>query len=232
MKKRILSMLLCLVMVFSLFPAFSVEADAASYNDLRAAAEAASKMTWYWPISEGKGSVSSSYGFRDGGGVFGVHYGMDIGSLGKKGKTAVYPIQTGTVVYVHPTNDGGAGRYVVIRHDVNQYNGNPFYSKYFHLHTVTVENGQEVTLDTKIGTAGGSGQGYDSRTQVGTNKKGEPIYKGYPVHLHLQIHYGDKDSDKGDKCKQFREKREFTARLGRDRKIRIQADVISSAAAV
>ena len=68
MTKRILSMLLCLVMVFSLLPAFSIEAEAASYsyNELRAAAEAASKMTWYWPISEGKGSVTSAYGFRDG----------------------------------------------------------------------------------------------------------------------------------------------------------------------
>ena len=107
---------------------------------------------------------------------------MDIGSLGGKGNTAVYPIQTGTVVKIHTTNDGGAGRYVVIKHDkVNQYNGKSFYSKYFHLHTVTVKEGDSVTLDTKIGTAGGSGQGYDSRTRVGDK------WKGYSVHLHLYV---------------------------------------------
>ena len=170
MTKRVLSMLLCLVVALSFFPAFSTEAEAASYDELSKAAAAASKMTWYWPLDkDAKYKISSGYGYRamD---FDRVHYGIDIEA--SKG-TAVFPIQTGTVVVADNNPAGGEGRHVVIKHD-QKYNKQPFYSQYFHLQTVNVKKGQIIGLDTKIGTVGGSGFQKNDY---------------YSTHLHLQVHY-------------------------------------------
>lgn len=92
--------------------------------------------------------------------------------------TEVYATRSGTVVSVHSSNSGSAGRYVIIKHGkipVDGDEGKDFYSKYYHLQSIKVKVGDAVTEDTVIGTVGGSGDGSDSC---------------YPNHLHFELCYG------------------------------------------
>ena len=161
-----------LLFTFLLFP-FGFYAAAAT--DLDNACRIAATQTWYWPFSTTQSpdsvykKITSSYGFRAES-FNRIHYGVDIGVTKN---TPVYPIRTGTVSYIHNSNSGAEGRYVIIQHD------NGFCSKYLHLQEIKVKVNDPVSLSTVIALSGGSGNGSDS---------------GYAYHLHLAICYGSPSS--------------------------------------
>lgn len=123
----------------------------------------------YDPTSQAKyaipanGYVSSYFGFRDVSNGTTMHGGIDIANGGQS--TPVYAITNGTVNLVNKDISSSAGRYVTIEHE-----GENVVSRYLHLKSINVTNGQKVKKGDVIGQTGGSGNGSES---------------GYPVHLHL-----------------------------------------------
>ena len=107
---------------------------------------------WVWPVS-GCGITR---------GVSGSHTGIDIALFCNGGATVV-AAASGTVIYAGW--DGGYGNSVVIDH------GNGLFSRYAHLSSVSVSNGQSVGAGQAIGISGNTG-----------NSDGE--------HLHFEIRSG------------------------------------------
>ena len=115
-------------------------------------ADSGSVSGWVWPVS-GCGVTR---------GVSGGHAGIDIALFCNSGATVV-AAASGTVIYAGW--DGAYGNSVVIDH------GNGLFSRYAHLSSVTVSNGQFVSAGQQIGVSGVSG-----------NADGE--------HLHFEIRSG------------------------------------------
>lgn len=90
-----------------------------------------------------------------------IHKGLD---LRAPGGTTIFPIAAGIVTKVQ--KDSLGGNTVVIEHPGN------YKSYYAHMGTITVKPNQKVSLETKIGTVGDSGNA-----------------AGFP-HLHLQVWSG------------------------------------------
>jgi murein DD-endopeptidase MepM/ murein hydrolase activator NlpD len=107
---------------------------------------------WVWPVS-GCGITR---------GVTGSHSGIDIALFCNSGATVV-AAASGTVIYAGW--DGAYGNSVVIDH------GNGLFSRYAHLSSVSVSNGQSVSAGQAIGVSGTTG-----------NSDGE--------HLHFEIRSG------------------------------------------
>lgn len=109
------------------------------------------------------GVITSGYGTRKNPVAEGYqfHAAVDIG--GNPMGTSVYASATGVVVlaYTIPNpniaNSSCGGNHVIIQHKI----GNTYYaSRYMHLHSVYVEEGQEVTSNDIVGSVGG-GEIYD-----------------------------------------------------------------------
>lgn len=139
------------------------------------------------------------------------HNANDINYAGNP--PSVYPLIEGTVIKINngcsnicPSNEasdyvnnkkgwyalsdscrcgGGLGNYVIIE---SEYNGRKIYAKYAHMEygSISVEEGQYVTLDTKLGTMGTTG--------LSTGN-----------HLHIEFHYDELTSDKFMPCEIFTE---------------------------
>lgn len=85
------------------------------------------------------------------------HNGVDLSApVG----TPILSTQSGTVVDTGYRS--GAGNYVVIKHDKDQY-----YSEYFHLNSINVSNGQSVGKSQQIGTMGSTGVSTGSHLHFG-----------------------------------------------------------------
>ena len=89
------------------------------------------------------------------------HKGLDI--VCDKG-TPVYPVLEGNVI--DTGYNSGYGNYILIQHQ------DGYTSKYAHLESILVEPGQDVSIETQIGTAGSTGMSTGP-------------------HLHLEMTYND-----------------------------------------
>jgi RHS repeat-associated protein len=106
------------------------------------------------------------------------HNGIDINFSGGYNTDYGAPIvatHSGTVVRINSTNEGRAGRYI----EIESPDGS-FMTRYLHLSSIAVEEGQEISEGQTIGLLGGSGKGYDMKVD-----KKSP---GYWAHLHYEIH--------------------------------------------
>ncbi|HYH75456.1 MAG TPA: M23 family metallopeptidase [Candidatus Saccharimonadales bacterium] len=98
-----------------------------------------------------------------------THSGIDISDGARPGVTPIKPFRPGRVIDVVWTNKG-LGNHVVVDH------GSGITSVYAHLHTIAAHIGQEVSLDTVLGTEGTTG--------VSTG-----------VHLHFEIRVNGQATD-------------------------------------
>lgn len=128
-----------------------------------------------------KGTISSEWGYRNCP-IHGkeLHSGIDIAIALD---SPVYAAADGTVVGISEKQSCG-GNIVTIRHNVK---GTIYRTKYMHLATIKVKMGQEVTVDTQIGTSGGGG--YTLKKNGGWDKCSTG------AHLHFSILKGSTGSD-------------------------------------
>lgn len=121
------------------------------------------------------GRVSSNYGRRsyklNGRWTSDFHYGIDFAS---SHKTKIYSAANGQVAAIFKRKSCG-GNMVYINHVIK---GKKYTTAYFHLATVNVKVGQNVTYDTQIGTMGGTRAEYWDRCSTGS-------------HLHFSIATGN-----------------------------------------
>lgn len=153
-----------------------------------------------WP-TPGNYEVKVSHGGSDGLGEFGdprsnnrgYHTGVDIsGNVGDP----IESFRPGRVVaVVH--NDPDAGNFVWIDH------GDGLQTRYLHMDTINVQEGQQVTEHTKIGTMGRTGNtpdNADTHLHFETRVNGEPVdprqYLNFPPRDLLQN--GDRGKDVQD----------------------------------
>lgn len=127
--------------------------------------EVASSTGFTMPMNTGY--VTAEYGASDINYYCGYHNGIDLSSSNPS--EPIYAVANGQVISVMgPGESGGYGNYVIIQHNIG---GSIYYSKYAHLSSVNVSEGQEVTTSTQIGNMGNTGMSYGS-------------------HLHLSIQQG------------------------------------------
>lgn len=94
-------------------------------------------------LQGGKIYISSAFGMRDGR----PHFGIDI----RVEKVPVYATASGTVSRVYPWPCGRAGRYVEITHSAG------WKTRYLHLSSILVTEGEQVFTGQKIAVSGRSG---------------------------------------------------------------------------
>lgn len=117
------------------------------------------KLAWPQP----GGTVTSSFGWRNGR----MHEGIDIGnSIG----SPILAADSGVVVLTK-SNPGGYGYYVVIDH------GNGLKTLYAHMYssTVTVSTGQKVKKGQRIASVGNNGRSSGPHLHFETIKNGTPV---------------------------------------------------------
>ena len=107
-----------------------------------------------WPVRAGITNSYSNY-----------HQGIDIGAAYNR---PIYPLMAGKVSKV-VYNGANLGRYIEIQHK------NGLKSLYAHLNIISVGEGQEVTLGTKIGSIGTTGYTTGPHLHLSVYLKGKPI---------------------------------------------------------
>ena len=125
-----------------------------------------SNKGFMWPAPSVH-SISSSYGYREGGEF---HTGLDIADGNCYGATVVAS-KSGTVEWAG-YDDSGYGNYVIINH------GDGYKTLYGHCSSVSVSQGQKVTQGQTIAAIGSTGQSTGN-------------------HLHFEVRTGDERSDSG-----------------------------------
>ena len=116
-------------------------------------------------LVNGEGNITSNFGYRYLDGQYDEHFGVDLYDIGLPTQR-VYASASGTVT-VADTDPGGAeGRWIEISH------GNGWYTRYLHLKSLSVAQGNSVSQGQQIGIVGGSGYGSDDY---------------YDTHLHFEI---------------------------------------------
>ena len=122
-------------------------------------------FTFHWPLELHHFWISSLFGARKkANGAPGFHYGIDLAAM--KG-TTVKAAASGVVIQAQYLP--GYGNNILIQH--NKY----YRSRYAHLHTMNVREGQKVTIGQKIGTVGATGS---------VRKSGRDA-----SHLHFEIYH-------------------------------------------
>lgn len=147
--KKIVKILISLVLFISLFGLTNTQS-----------ASAASAF-----IKPNNGSYTSYFGGRTVNGIYGYHYGVDIGA---NGSTLAISASASGKVQAVLTHTSGLGKHIILRHTIN---GQTFETVYGHLSAFNVQVGQTVTQGQNIGTMGNTGN------STGT-------------HLHFEIHEG------------------------------------------
>ncbi len=129
--------------------------------------------------------LGTRYGVKGDSWSCGYHSGLDLKSKNYGGDGVVYPVAAGTVESIS-AHGKSYGNHVCIKH------ADGMISLYAHLASISVKKGQAVTLSTKLGVEGTTG-----------NSSG--------LHLHLEIHKGSYDYPaKIDPLKWIKEHREAT----------------------
>jgi murein DD-endopeptidase MepM/ murein hydrolase activator NlpD len=122
------------------------------------------KVSFTWPVEVCRCWLSSLYGWRKSG----YHYGVDLAAL--KG-TPVYAVADAKVEIVQKSSDiFGYGNMILLNHELYQYK-----SRYAHLDTICVVQGDMVKQGQLIGTVGSTGH-------VIAQKSSDPS------HLHFEIY--------------------------------------------
>jgi murein DD-endopeptidase MepM/ murein hydrolase activator NlpD len=148
----------------------------------------------YRPLITGR--VTSNYGHRTyklgGRWVSDFHYGVDLaGAHGQK----VYSAGNGTVAAIFYHQSCG-GNMIYINHKIN---GKKYTTCYYHMGSVNVRVGQNVTAQTVVGTQGGSSAEYWDRCSTGS-------------HLHFGVSTGNWGNE-------FKSYSGFIARIINPRKV-------------
>lgn len=136
-------------------------------NQLKKTTQVASiqDFTFHWPLELHHFWISSLFGARKkANGSPGFHYGIDLAAM--KG-TPVKAAASGVVIQAQYLP--GYGNNVLIQH--NKY----YRTRYAHLHTMNVAQGQKVAIGQKIGTVGATGS---------VRKSGRDA-----SHLHFEIYH-------------------------------------------
>lgn len=160
MKKRLISLSLTFLFLFSLLPAFSLTAQAAESVTNR------NDGVWFYPVdaqyavSDWAGCTGwgpckfhnvNHYGDPDHNNDFNRwlgHQGIDIAAA----YVPVYASRTGVVRSICYFGASGRGTTIALEHAIG--NGYSFYSIYQHLSGVNVSEGQSVSMGNRIATAG------------------------------------------------------------------------------
>jgi murein DD-endopeptidase MepM/ murein hydrolase activator NlpD len=122
-------------------------------------------FTFHWPLELHHFWISSLFGARKkANGAPGFHYGIDLAAM--KG-TSVKAAAAGVVIQAQYLP--GYGNNILIQH--NKY----YRTRYAHLHTMNVSEGQKVLIGQKIGTVGATGS---------VRKSGRDA-----SHLHFEIYH-------------------------------------------
>lgn len=122
-------------------------------------------FTFHWPLELHHFWISSLFGARKkANGTPGFHYGIDLAAM--KG-TAVKAAAAGVVIQAQYLP--GYGNNILIQH--NKY----YRTRYAHLHTMNVSEGQTIAIGQKIGTVGATGS---------VRKSGRDA-----SHLHFEIYH-------------------------------------------
>ncbi len=125
------------------------------------------KVDFVWPVEVCKCWISSLFGPR--GNSF--HNGIDLAA--SKG-TPVYAVADGTVEIVQKSSDKqGYGNMILLDHKNSDYK-----SRYAHLSSLQVKQGQAVDQGQQIGTVGATGH------VIAKHKNSDPS------HLHFEIYRG------------------------------------------
>lgn len=124
------------------------------------------------------GTITANYGWYDPWGYPQWHNGLDIGAWHGSN---VYAMANGRVAYIIYRASCG-GNMVYIHHNIN---GDRYTTGYYHLGNVYVNVGDIVTVDTVIGTVGGTSY-YEWWDSCSTG-----------AHLHIQYAYGNIPSQIG-----------------------------------
>ena len=172
MKKRLLSWILTLSMMIALIPQFAVCVEAK--EGLGPKTMEGGQRDFKWPVPGYYGLSSCFYDNRIASGDSKEHYALDIATGGVYANVVA---SYDGIVYQITTNgnsDGGYGNAVMVKHSYTTSSGNTvtLYSRYAHLHSISVKTGDSVVAGkTVLGKVGGSGYGSTP----------------YPVHLDFQI---------------------------------------------
>ncbi len=119
-------------------------------QDLDECVKIANNVRWMKPLNYGY--VTSLFGYRYIWGSYSFHNGIDLG--GNKEGTPVYASVAGTVAAItYKSSCGGNKVYIHAYVD-----GKPYTTAYFHLLTINVKVGDQVSTDTMVGTVGGGKQ--------------------------------------------------------------------------
>lgn len=122
-------------------------------------------FTFHWPLELHHFWISSLFGARKkANGTPGFHYGIDLAAM--KG-TTVKAAAAGVVIQAQYLP--GYGNNILIQH--NKY----YRTRYAHLHTMNVSEGQTIAIGQKIGTVGATGS---------VRKSGRDA-----SHLHFEIYH-------------------------------------------
>lgn len=127
-----------------------------------------------WPVSGNYNLTSCFYDHRN-------HCALDIGA---PNGTSVIASYDGSVVRINTDgNGGGFGNYIVLKHNYRKGDGSSIvlYSRYNHLSSVLVSQGQSVTKGQQIGRVGNSGQAYGYHLDFQILYGGWEPYKTYSI---------------------------------------------------
>lgn len=129
--------------------------------------------SFFRPVVSGR--VSSNFGPRsyilNGRWTSDFHYGIDFAGTHY---SKIYSAANGQVAAIFPKRSCG-GNMVYINHNIN---GKKYTTAYFHMASVTVRVGQNVTYETQIGTMGGTSAEYWDHCSTGS-------------HLHFSVATGN-----------------------------------------
>ncbi len=108
---------------------------------------------WQYPYKNGY-VKTSDFGWRRSTNEY--HKGVDLVGTGNK---LLYPVNSGTVVFVK-YNNGGYGTHLLVNH------GNGIWSLYAHMSKVYVKEGQVVNKNTILGVEGSTGNSTGSHVHL------------------------------------------------------------------
>ncbi len=113
--------------------------------------------TWQYPYKKGY-TKTSDFGWRRS--TDSYHKGVDLVGTGNK---HIYPVNTGTVVWIKSLSSG-YGKHLLINH------GDGVWSLYAHLSKIYVKTGQKVNKNTILGVEGSTGNSTGSHLHLEIRK--------------------------------------------------------------
>lgn len=152
---KIRTIIITLAISIMLFPFVSIFTNAITAGVGPRYEELIGKRDFKWPVPGWYGLSSCFIDSR-----VPPHHAIDIPA---NGGTPVYASYAGVVEYVRSVDNGGFGKYVVIRHENYELLSGEYvtlYSQYAHLSSVNVSVGDPVTTATVIGAVGNTGYSF------------------------------------------------------------------------